>query len=112
MRTNDDMCDFDGNLKDLGSVPGALLAPIDTRLAESRHLWLAEDQGKPNRFSAFAGSTLHIVFQFPTDLRSHLRSDRSPLWAAWRDAIEPLIAHATIGYGYANGQTARVMLAR
>lgn len=93
-------------------MPAELLAPVDAMLDVCSHLWLAEDHAKPNHFPAFAGSTLHIVFQYPKDLRSHLHSDRFPLWDEWRHVLEPVIAHATAGYGYADGRTTRVMLAR
>lgn len=106
------MCDFDGEIRDLGPVPEELLAPLDRRIAEDPGLWLRADMEKPNRFGAFEGSTLHIVFQYPLDLRSHERSAWAPIWEEWRDAVEPLVEHATRGYGYAGGRTTRIMLAR
>jgi hypothetical protein len=106
------MCEFDGELKDLGVVPAALLEALDDRIAANAGLWETEDANKPNRFDAFRESTMHIIFQFPLDFRSHRESRYSPLWPDWRPVLEPLIAHATSGYGYADGRTARIMLAK
>lgn len=106
------MCDFDGELKDLGPVPDALLTSLEDKLGEDPELWLRADPNKPNRFEAFKGSTLHIVFQFPADLRSHRQSAYAPLWKEWEPLLAPLIAHATTAYGYPQGRTARIMLAR
>lgn len=105
------MCDFDGELRDLGEVPPDLLAPLDHRLVDAETVWVAADQSKPNRFSVFE-STQHIVFQYPEDLRSHERSSYSPLWLEWTGVIAPLIGYVTRGYGYSHGRTARIMLAR
>jgi len=106
------VCEFDGELRDLGPVADALLQPLDGKLAGDPDVWLRADPAKPNRFEPFTGSTHHIVFQFPDDLRSHQRSAYAPLWAEWQPVIEPLIAHATASYGYAKGRTTRIMLAR
>lgn len=106
------MCEFDGELRDLGSVPEPLLAALDDKIAENSNLWETEDAHKPNRFDAFRESTMHIILQFPLDFRSHRESRYSPLWPDWKNVIEPLIAHATSGYNYAAGRTARVMLAK
>lgn len=106
------MTDFDGDIRDLGPVPEPLLTEIDRKLEEDPGLWLRADRVKPNRFGAFQGSTLHIVFQYPLDLRSHLRSGYAELWEDWREVIEPVVEHATGWYGYAEGRTTRIMLAR
>lgn len=106
------MCDFDGELRDLGPVPSTLLEPLDLKIGEDPGLWQREDARKPNRFDAFRESTQHIVFQFPLDFRSHERSRYSPLWDDWRPVLEPLIDHATAAYGYSSGRTARIMLAK
>lgn len=105
------MCDFDGDIRDLGPVPDALLAPLDRKLAGQPEAWAAADAGKPNRFAVFTNVARHIVFQFPDDLSSHRASTYAPLWEEWSGAIAPLIAHATGAYGYAQGRTARIMLA-
>jgi hypothetical protein len=106
------MTDFDGDVRDLGPVPEPLLAGLERKIDEEPGLWLLADRVKPNRFGAFEGTTLHIVFQFPLDLRSHLRSGYAPFWSEWRDVVEPVVRHATRSYGYAGGRTARIMLAR
>jgi hypothetical protein len=106
------VCDFDGELKDLGPVPETLLTPLERKLEEDPGLWLRADPNKPNRFEAFKGSTLHIVFQFPADLRSHTQSTYGPLWTEWQPLLDPLIAHAATPYQYRHGRTARIMLAR
>lgn len=106
------MCEFDGELRDLGPVPAELLESLDRKIAEDPGLWQTEDANKPNRFDAFRESTMHIIFQFPLDFRSHEQSNYSPLWQDWRPVLEPLIAHATSSYGYSAGRTARIMLAR
>lgn len=106
------MCDFEGELRDLGPVAEMLLKPLDDKLAADPELWLRADPSKPNRFEAFKESTLHIVFQFPADLRSHRQSTYAPLWNEWQQVLEPLIRHATASYQYRQGRTARIMLAR
>ena len=106
------MCDFDGDLKDLGPVPRELLEQLDHRLAGAGPLWAAADAVKPNRFGVFRNAAEHIVFQYPVDLASHDRSALSPAWRAWAADITPVIEHATRGYRYARGRTARIMLAR
>lgn len=106
------MSDFGGDVRDLGPVPGHLLSALESRLDEDPALWLRADRVKPNRFGAFDGSTLHIVFQYPVDLRSHRRSGYAELWEGWRTVIEPVVERATRWYGYENGRTARIMLAR
>ena len=106
------MCDFDGNLRDLGEMPAALLARLDEKIAEDPAIWKREDENKPNKFQVFRESTMHVIFQFPVDLHSHLESRYSPLWQDWSTLLEPVIAHATAAYGYPNGRTARIMLAR
>lgn len=106
------MCDFDGEIRDLGPVADQLLGPVEDKLAADSELWLRADPNKPNRFEAFKGSTLHIVFQFPIDLHSHRQSSYAPLWQEWQPVLTPLIAHVTAAYDYRQGRTARLMLAR
>lgn len=106
------MADFGGDIRDLGAVPGPLLDTMQAKLEEDPALWLRADRVKPNRFGAFQGSTLHIVFQYPLDLRSHLRSGYADLWQEWREVVEPVVEAATRLYDYADGRTARIMLAR
>jgi hypothetical protein len=91
--------------------PVAIRAVADAVLALPEHVWDAENDSKPNRFSAL-DSTRHIVFRFvtgPTDWRDYY--DR-PLWADWADLVMPVLREATAPYGYANGEFPRIMLAR
>lgn len=106
------MCDFDGDVKDLGAVPEALLEPLDRRLAAAGDVWARADSEKPNKFAVFRDSAQHMVFQYPDHLSSHLNSHYAPDWAGWESVIAPLVAHATQAYGYTRGRTARIMLAR
>jgi hypothetical protein len=106
------MADFGAELRALVPVPEALLLPLDEMLARNPDQWLTSDRKKPNRFGAFRGSTLHIVFQYPLDLRSHEASAYNPLWNEWEAVIRPVIDHVTPWYGYRDGRTTRIMLAR
>lgn len=106
------MTDFGAELRTLDAVPGALLRPLEEMLAAHPDQWLTSDREKPNKFGAFRGSTLHIVFQYPLDLHSHEASAYTPLWERWAPAIQPVIDHVTPWYGYTDGRTTRIMLAR
>jgi hypothetical protein len=73
-------------------------------------VWAAEDAGKPNKF-AVLDETRHIVFRFvdsPRDWRASHDRAASP---RWRGVLEPVLAQAVRGYGYARGVFPRVMLA-
>jgi hypothetical protein len=80
-------------------------------LAIPAEVWEAENAGKPNKFEVL-DATRHIVFRFidsPLDWRgSHDRA----AWAEWRDLLEPVMAQAVRGYGYARGVFPRVMFAK
>lgn len=106
------MSHFDGHVRELGPVPEALLAPLDRLLENSRDTFLVENAHKPNKFGDFEKSTQHIVFKFPLELEDHTRSKYKPIWEKYRAAVEPIIAVVTPFYGYANGQTCRIMLAK
>ena len=106
------MCDFEGDLKDLGPVPDALLEPVDRRLAGADEVWARADAEKPNKFAVFRDGAQHIVLQYPDHLSSHRRSHYTPDWEGWAPLVAPLVAHATKAYGYPGGRTARIMLAR
>ncbi len=93
-------------------MPEGLLAPLERRLDENPAVWLEGNRVKPNRFGAFEGTTLHVVLQYPADLRSHRVSRYSRFWPEWRDVVEPVVRHAARGFGYGNGRTGRIMLAR
>lgn len=96
-------------IRNLGTVDiAALRAAV---LAIPDNVWDSENGGKPNKFEAL-GATRHIVFRFidsPRDWRS--AHDRAA-WADWRGLLEPVLAQAVRGYGYARGLFPRVMLAR
>lgn len=107
------MTDFGSELRNLGPVPDDLLHPLDEMIAANSQQWLVSDRSKPNKFNAFKGSTLHIILQYPVDLRSHEESVYDDvLWERWGPVIQPLIDHVTPWYGYQNGRTTRIMLAR
>ena len=106
------MCDFDGNIRDLGFMPEELLLPLDAKIANDEAIWQREDEHKPNKFQVFKESTMHVIFQFPVDLHSHQESRYSPLWEDWSSILQPVIELATASYGYHQGRTARIMLAK
>ena len=93
------------------------LGPVDVTplreavLAIPETLWNAENADKPNRFDAL-DKTQHIVFRFVSNFRDWRQSYDRPLWAEWRDLLEPVLTQATASYGYARGAFPRVMLAR
>lgn len=97
------------SIRDLGLVE---IAPLrDAVLALPETVWDAENAGKPNRFEAL-DSTRHIVFRFVDNFRDWRASSDRPLWAGWRQLLEPILDAATRPYGYARGAFPRVMLAR
>lgn len=89
---------------DIGSLRAAVLA-----LPES--VWEAENADKPNRFEALDRAS-HIVFRFVSSFQDWRDAYDRPLWAQWRELLEPVIAQAVEPYGYARGSFPRVMLAR
>jgi len=95
-------------VRHLGPVDVAALQAALLTVPEA--IWAAENGAKPNRFEAL-DATRHIVFRFidsPLDWRgSHDR----PAWPQWRDLLQPVLAEAVRGYGYARGAFPRVMLA-
>jgi len=103
---------FDGHIRELCTVPEELLAPLDRLLENSRDTFLVENAHKPNKFGDFEKSTQHIVFKFPLELEDHTRTKYQPIWEKYRAVVEPIIAAVTPFYGYANGQTCRIMLAK
>lgn len=97
------------SVRHLGSVDiGALLAAVQ---AIPEAVWEAENADKPNKFEAL-DRTRHIVFRFVDSTRDWRGSHDRPRWAQWREVLEPVMAQAVRGYGYANGVFPRVMLAR
>jgi hypothetical protein len=110
---------FDGHLKGLGCVPGALTASLRDQLRrEIEHeprLWEVANAEKPNRYGSVTEPTDHIVFQFPVTTLGeapHKQSRYYARWEGWEATIAPIIAVATSSYGYSRGRTSRIMLAR
>jgi hypothetical protein len=83
----------------------------DKVLATSETVWNAENSVKPNRFEAL-DRTRHIVFRFVSDFDDWRVAENHRLWEEWRRLLEPVLAQATLPYGYARGGYPRVMLAR
>lgn len=105
------MCDFDGDVKTLGSIPDHLLQALEQRLHQDQEAWRNQDD-KPNAFKVFAGNTEHVVFQFPVERSWHVPACYFSCWEEWKALVLPIIDVATRGYGYRQGQTSRIMLAR
>jgi hypothetical protein len=97
------------SVRRLGTVDIAALR--ERVLAIPEEMWAAENATKPNRFGAL-DTTRHIVFRFVQNRFDWRRSDEGPLWAQWKDVLEPVMEAATKAYGYANGDFPRVMLAQ
>lgn len=97
------------SVRKLGSVDiGALQAAV---MAIPEDVWDAENAGKPNKFEVL-DETRHIVFRFIDSPRDWRRSHDRTAWPRWRGLLEPVMAQAVLGYGYARGMFPRVMLAR
>jgi hypothetical protein len=109
------MSDIPVNLRKTRSI--RLLGMIDLGtlvqdiLAIPQAVWELEDQAKPNRFQAL-DNTQHIVFRFVSSLQDWRESYDRPLWAEWRQRLEPILDRATREYGYRNGAFPRIMLAK
>ena len=97
------------SVRDLGNVDIQQLR--EAVLALPEEVWDLENASKPNRFEVL-NSTRHIVFRFVSSRFDWRDSYDRPLWADWRQLLEPVLQAATAGYGYARGQFPRVMLAR
>jgi hypothetical protein len=80
-------------------------------LAIPEAMWDAENADKPNRFEAL-DRTRHIVFRFIRDFQDWRTAYDRPLFAQWRELLEPVLAQAVAPYGYSNADFPRVMLAR
>jgi hypothetical protein len=96
-------------LRKLGPVDIAALRSAVLALPEQ--VWDAENAGKPNKFDVLE-ETRHIVFRFIDSTRDWRSSHDRAAWTAWRGLLEPVLAQAVRGYGYARGVFPRVMLAR
>ena len=97
------------SIRRLGRVDIAALREAVLALPES--VWDAENADKPNRFEAL-DKTRHVVFRFVSNFQDWRDSYDRPLWAQWRELLEPVLAQAVRPYGYANAAFPRVMLAR
>lgn len=106
------MCDFKGHLKEIAPVPTHFLTKIQEKLDNSSQIWELEDAQKPNKFGVFQNSAQHIVFQFPRSLKTHKKSNYRPVWDTWQELITPLVTHIAAHYGYKQGRTTRIMLAK
>lgn len=97
------------SIRRLGSVDIAGLKQAVAAIPET--LWQAENADKPNRFEAL-DATAHIVFRFIANMRDWRTDYARPLWDEWEALLAPVMAAATVDYGYNNGIFPRVMLAR
>jgi hypothetical protein len=97
------------SVRHLGQVDIARLREAVLAIPEA--LWDAENADKPNRFEAL-DRTRHIVFRFINDFQDWRTAYDRPLWAQWRELLEPVMAQAVVPYGYARADFPRVMLAR
>ncbi len=93
----------------LGRVDVAALRRAVLAIPES--IWQAENDVKPNRFSALDQAT-HIVFRFVCDFDDWRRSDNHRLWPDWQGLLQPVLTQAVADYNYARGSYPRIMLAR
>jgi len=91
--------------------PVDITALRDAVLAIADDTWNAENADKPNKFEVLSG-TRHIVFRFVDSPRDWRSSHDRRAWPQWRALLEPVLAQAVRGYGYARGVFPRVMLAR
>jgi hypothetical protein len=96
-------------VRKLGPVDIAALRAAVEAIPEAR--WEAENASKPNKFEVL-DETRHIVFRFIDSRLDWRGSHDRPAWREWRGLLEPVLAQAVRGYGYARGAYPRVMLAR
>ena len=97
------------SVRRLGQIDIARLREAVLAIPEAT--WDAENADKPNRFEAL-DRTRHIVFRFVSDFQDWRKHYERPLWSAWRELLEPVLAQAVAPYGYARAEFPRVMLAR
>jgi hypothetical protein len=92
------------------------LGPVDITalraavLAIPQDVWDAENAVKPNNFGVL-DQARHIVLRFIDSPRDWRGSHDRATWPQWRALLEPVLAQAVHGYGYAHGVFPRVMLA-
>lgn len=97
------------SVRHLGAVDIAAIRDAIVAIPEA--VWDAENADKPNRFEAL-DRTQHIVFRFVSNFQDWRESYDRPLWALWRERLQPVLEQATRPYAYAHGAFPRVMLAR
>lgn len=102
---------LNGHIRGLGRVPADFVKALKQQIEATPSVWEA-DADKPNKFAMFADNTVHAVFQYPVSGASHTESYYTPLWAMWEEVITPIVEHVTPAYGYGEGRTTRIMLAR
>ena len=108
---------FGGHIRDLGPVGSELLDAVRRKLAaevsQRPDFWDVYDDQKPNKYPVFKKTTQHVVFSFPVTFKSAAESRFYPVWnEGWREVIEPLMAAVTPYYGYSDGRSNRIMLAK
>lgn len=96
-------------VRKLGPVDISALRAAVLTIPEA--VWDAENARKPNKFEVL-DLTRHIVFRFIDSPRDWRGSHDCAAWPQWRAWLEPVLAQAVSGYGYARGVFPRVMLAR
>lgn len=110
------MSDFNGKIRELGPVPAEMLNALKRKLQDSirdnSDFWDSHDSKKPNKYTVFKEATQHIVFSFPTSLKSHEESCTFPIWQDWQSTLQPIIDHTTRFYGFKRGRSTRIMLAK
>ena len=78
----------------------------------SQEYWDIYDRIKPNKFGEF-DTTKHIVFKFVADFDKEFPDIvEFPVWADWKEKLEPIMEAVTKQYGYAENCFGKVMLAR
>jgi len=97
------------SVRRLGTVDVTRLRDAALGLPET--VWNAENAAKPNQFDTL-GRTEHVIFRMVSTFADWRESVDGPLWREWRALLEPALAAATSGYGYARGAFPRIMLAR
>lgn len=96
-------------VRKLGPVDIAALQAAVMAIPED--VWDAENASKPNKFEVL-DDTRHIVFRFIDSARDWRSSHDRAAWPRWRGLLEPVLAQAVRGYGYARGVFPRVMFAK
>jgi len=100
---------FEGNVRNLGDVPGELISGLAVDLTTESAPWVRRDQ----RFATKLDGVDHIVLRFPTDYpNSHLSAATTQEWSRWSSLVEPLIGVVAERLGYERHKTSKVMFSR